>query len=58
MIPKTSHPARLAENLALFQFTLTESQMDTLRGLNRNHRYNDPGVFCESAFNTFCPIFD
>jgi diketogulonate reductase-like aldo/keto reductase len=21
-------------------------------------KFNDPGQFCEAAFNTFCPIFD
>ena len=26
-----------------------------LHGLQR---FNDPGVFCEAAFGTFCPIFD
>ena len=26
--------------------------------LNRNRRFNDPGVFCEAAFNTFFPIYE
>ena len=26
--------------------------------LNRNRRFNDPGDFAETAFNTFCPIYE
>ena len=32
--------------------------MAAISGLNQNLRFNDPGQFCEAAFNTFCPIFD
>ena len=31
---------------------------DAIGGLNRNRRFNDPGDFCEAAFNTFCPIYE
>ena len=58
VIPKTSKPERLTENLSLFDFELTEEQMKSLDGMNKNRRYNDPGFFCEKAFNTFCPIYD
>jgi D-xylose reductase len=58
VIPKTSHPARLAENLAIFDFALSDDEMAAISALNRNHRFNDPGDFCEAAFNTFFPIYE
>ena len=58
VIPKTSRRQRLAENLALFDFSLSEEEMAAIGKLNRNRRFNDPGVFCEAAFNTFHPIYD
>ena len=50
--------ARLAENLALFDFALTGAEMAAIDALDRRRRFNDPGHFGEIAFNTFFPIFD
>jgi D-xylose reductase len=58
VVPKTTRPERLAENLALFDFALTPDEMKAISALNRDRRFNDPGAFCEAAFNTFCPIYD
>ena len=58
VIPKTSTLDRMAENLNIFDFELSPSDMDAISGLDRGRRFNDPGVFCESAFNTFCPIYE
>lgn len=58
VIPKTQDTARLAENLALFDFELSAAEMQTINGLDRQRRFNDPGHFGEKAFNTFFPIFD
>ena len=58
VIPKTSQPKRLAENIALFDFSLSAEQMLIIDGLNENRRFNDPGDFCEQAFNTFFPIYE
>lgn len=58
VIPKTSRQERLRENLALFDFSLNEDEMAGISALNRNRRFNDPGIFCEAAFNTFHPIYD
>ena len=58
VIPKTRSAARLKENLAVFDFELTPAEMNAITALDRHRRYNDPGVFCEKAFNTFFPIFD
>jgi D-xylose reductase len=57
-IPKTQSVDHLRENIDLFDFALSEEEMQTISSLNQNRRFNDPGVFGESAFNTFYPIFD
>jgi D-xylose reductase len=58
VIPKTSRPERLRENIAIFDFELSPEEMNAIDGLDRNRRFNDPGVFCEKAFNTFFPIYE
>ena len=58
IIPKTTRPERLRENLALFDFELSADEMQAISALNQNRRFNDPGVFAEAAFGTFCPIYD
>lgn len=58
VIPKTSRPERLVENLSIFDFTLSAVQMAAVDGLDQGRRFNDPGAFCERAFNTFFPIYD
>jgi D-xylose reductase len=58
IIPKTSKVERMKENLALFDFELSEEEMQAISALNANRRFNDPGHFCAEAFNTFHPIYD
>ncbi|HEY1784261.1 MAG TPA: aldo/keto reductase [Pirellulales bacterium] len=58
VVPKTSQSHRLAENLAVFDFELSPAEMQAISALDRGRRFNDPGVFCESAFHTFCPIYE
>ncbi len=58
VVPKTTRVERLRENLAIFDFALTTEEMSAINALNRNRRFNDPGVFCETAFNTFFPIYE
>ncbi|HEX4611842.1 MAG TPA: aldo/keto reductase [Urbifossiella sp.] len=58
VVPKTTRPDRLAENLAVFDFALTDGEMAAISALDRNRRFNDPGVFAETAFRTFCPIYE
>jgi D-xylose reductase len=58
IVPKSSRRERLQENLAIFDFELSAPEMDSISSLNRNRRFNDPGAFCEAAFNTFFPIYE
>ena len=58
VIPKTSKPQRLIENLSLYDFSLTDDEIDAISGLNQNRRFNDPGIFCEAEFGTFHSIYD
>jgi D-xylose reductase len=58
IVPKTVRPDRLVENLTLFDFTLSTDEMGAVSVLNRGRRFNDPGVFCEAAFHTFCAIYE
>ena len=58
IVPKTSHVSRLKENFAIFEFELSDREMDAISSLDRHRRFNDPGQFTESAFNTFLPIYE
>ncbi|HKD38357.1 MAG TPA: aldo/keto reductase, partial [Pirellulales bacterium] len=58
VIPKTTRPERLVENLAIFDFSLSDDEMRAIGRLDRGRRFNDPGVFGEAAFHTFMPIYD
>ena len=58
VIPKTSAPERLVENMDVCDWQLTAEAMEVLDAMDKNKRYNDPGHFCEKAFNTFCPIYE
>ena len=48
----------MKENLDVMNIKLEKATLDEISQLNINKRYNDPGVFCEDAFNTFFPIYD
>lgn len=58
IIPKTSRPERMAENLDIMDFCLSDDAMAAITALNQNRRFNDPGVFAEGAFGKFHPIYD
>ena len=58
VIPKTSRRERLTENLSIFDFALSDTEMQQVSSLDRHLRFNDPGVFCEQAFHTFFPIYE
>ena len=58
VIPKSENEGRIKENLELFCFSLTEEDMEEMRSLEKNLRFNDPGYFCPKSFKTPCPIWD
>ena len=57
-IVKSSKIERLQENIDIFDFELSDQEMASISALNKNRRFNDPGDFCEAAFNKFYPIYD
>jgi D-xylose reductase len=58
VIPKSSRVERLRENLAAQEIKLSPDDIQAISSLDRNQRFNDPGVFCETAFNGFYPIYE
>ncbi|VAX38704.1 NADPH-dependent aldo-keto reductase, similarity to GRE3, stress-induced in yeast [hydrothermal vent metagenome] len=58
VVSKTTNLSRMKENLSLFDFQLTDDEMQRINQLNINRRFNDPGEFCEAAFNKFMPIYE
>ena len=58
LISKSTKIERLKENIDIFDFSLSEQEMTDISALNRNRRFNDPGDFCEAAFDKFYPIYD
>ncbi|MEH6910878.1 MAG: aldo/keto reductase [Oceanicoccus sp.] len=58
VIAKSSKIERLEENINILDFALSAQEMADISALNKNRRFNDPGDFCEGAFNKFYPIYD
>jgi len=58
VIPKSENFDRIAQNLDIFGFQLTSKEVGEINNLERNLRFNDPGVFCPAVFNTECPIWE
>ena len=58
IVVKSTNEKRMKENLDASKIELDQSILDKVSSLNIDKRYNDPGIFCEDAFNTFFPIYD
>lgn len=58
VIPKTTNTERMIENLDIQDFELSAVEMAAISSLNQDRRFNDPGVFAETAFGKFHPIYD
>ena len=58
VIPKSNHLERIKQNLDIFGFEMTVEDMEKMKSLDRHLRFNDPAIYCEKVFNTFCTIFD
>ena len=55
VIPKSSKPARMAENFAASQIKLDADDVKLIESITTRRRYNDPGLFQQGAD---LPIFD
>ncbi|KAJ2885083.1 D-xylose reductase [Coemansia aciculifera] len=49
VIPKSSSPTRLRENLSLFDFALSADDVQCISALDRNLRLNDPAKYAKRA---------
>lgn len=58
VIPKSVKAERQVENFNIFDFEISEEDMKSVDALDKNKRFNDPGVFAELAFGKFCPIYE
>lgn len=45
VIPKSNNPGRLAQNLDVLSFDLTADELESISGLDRGLRFNDPGFY-------------
>ena len=57
VIPKSSKLSRIKENFDILNITLEPAEIAAIGALNRNKRFNDPGVFCVGLGGSI-PIFD
>ncbi|KAI8321183.1 NAD(P)H-dependent D-xylose reductase xyl1 [Martensiomyces pterosporus] len=47
VIPKSSNPKRLHENLDLFGFSLSAEEVERINGLNQSLIFNDPAIYAK-----------
>ncbi|KAK3152023.1 hypothetical protein QOZ80_2BG0153340 [Eleusine coracana subsp. coracana] len=45
VIPKTSKVERLKENIEIFDFDISDEDMEEIKAIDKNHRTNQPGKF-------------
>ena len=50
VIPGSTNPDHIRENLALFDFTLTDEEMDSIGALNKNERFYNPPAEMEEQY--------
>ncbi|XP_033752463.1 aldo-keto reductase family 1 member A1-like [Pecten maximus] len=53
VIPKSITPARIKENLQLYDFDLSESEMQLIAGLNRDLRFYQEGIASSHKYYAF-----
>ncbi len=58
VIPKSTDPEHMRDNLDVLDWSLSDAEMDAITGLKRGRRFNDPGSFTQSDFNSFHPIYE
>jgi diketogulonate reductase-like aldo/keto reductase len=55
IVPKSTKVERMEENLAIFDFALSEEEMTAIGAMNKGRRFNDPAAFTP-FMNSYCPI--
>ena len=58
MIPKSVNKDRIRQNLDVFGFALDDADMDKIKTLERNLRFNNAAMYCEKLYGVFCPIYE
>jgi D-xylose reductase len=53
VIPKTNDPKRLAQNLDINSFDLTNQEINAISSLNKGLRFNDPGDYLKNPIRLF-----
>ena len=53
VIPKSNNKDRLAQNLEVTDFDLTQDEIEAISGLDRGLRFNDPGYYLEEPIPLF-----
>jgi diketogulonate reductase-like aldo/keto reductase len=56
LIPKSSNVNRIVENLDILSFELSTEEVLVISSLNRNKRFNDPGIYTK-FMGANIPIF-
>lgn len=58
VIPGSTNPDHIKENIDLFDFTLTDDEMERIYALNKNVRYYNPPADMEEKYATFAIDLD
>lgn len=53
VIPKSNNVNRLAQNLAVVDFDLTQAELDGISALDKGLRFNDPGFYLDEPIRLF-----
>ena len=58
VIPKSTKVERQQENFAIFDFNLSNAEMDQINSLNKNRRFADVTMILDQYYGTFIPLYD
>ena len=54
VIPKSADPGRQKENLNVFDFNLSQEEVEKINGLNKNYRICNKFDFLNKGYDMFC----
>ncbi|XP_041366680.1 1,5-anhydro-D-fructose reductase-like [Gigantopelta aegis] len=57
VLPKSTNPTRIAENINIFNFELSKDEMQLLFSLNKNQRLNSEEISRDHKYYPFCEDF-